>query len=83
MNIRSTIISEINSILVEQGSNPTSSFDEFTVIFDTGLDSLGFAILVTRLEDKLGFEPFSEMTQAFYPRTFGEFVAVYENRPSK
>jgi acyl carrier protein len=48
-----------------------------TVLLDTGLDSLGFAILVTRLEEELGYDPFSLATEAYYPRTFREFVDFY------
>lgn len=48
-----------------------------TVLLGTGLDSLGFAILVTRLEEELGYDPFSLATTAFYPRTLGEFVDFY------
>lgn len=54
-----------------------------TVLLDSGLDSLGFAILVARLEEELGFDPFVEMEDAVYPTTFGEFVAIYENRAKK
>lgn len=48
-----------------------------TVLLDTGLDSLGFAILVTRLEEDLGYDPFSLATEAYYPRTMSEFVGFY------
>lgn len=48
-----------------------------TVLLDTGLDSLGFAILVTRLEEELGYDPFSLATEAFYPQTLREFVDFY------
>lgn len=53
-----------------------------SVLLETGLDSLGFAILVTRLEEELGYDPFTIATEAYYPQTFGEFVRFYgENRP--
>lgn len=48
-----------------------------TVLLDSGLDSLGFAVLVTRLEEELGFDPFSIAAGAYYPRTLGEFVDFY------
>lgn len=48
-----------------------------TVLLETGLDSLGFAILVTRLEEELGYDPFTLATEAFYPRTLREFVEFY------
>lgn len=60
-----------------RASEPPALSDE-SVLLDTGLDSLGFAIVVTRLDDELGFDPFSIADEAFYPQTFGEFVAFYE-----
>ena len=55
-----------------------------TLLLDTGLDSMGFAVLVVELEEELGFDPFSIAEAPFYPRTFGEFVAFYEqNKPSQ
>ena len=44
----------------------------------SGLDSLCFAIIVAQLEDQLGLDPFSELEDAFFPVTFGEFVRLYE-----
>ena len=53
-----------------------------TVLLETGLDSLGFAILVTRLEEELGFDPFSLSQEAYYPSTFTEFLDFYfANQP--
>lgn len=52
---------------------------EDTLLLETGLDSLGFAILVTVLHDELGFDPFTLSDEAVYPTTFGEFVKFYEN----
>ena len=48
------------------------------VLLETGLDSLGFGILVARLEEELGYDPFSDSDEPYYPRTFGEFVDFYE-----
>jgi acyl carrier protein len=49
------------------------------VLLDSGLDSLGFAVLVARLEDTLGVDPFTAAEDAMFPVTFGDFVKVYEN----
>ncbi|MCB1701820.1 MAG: acyl carrier protein [Pseudomonadales bacterium] len=49
-----------------------------TVLLESGLDSLGFAILVARLEEELGRDPFTETDDIVYPRTLGEFIAIYE-----
>lgn len=55
-----------------------SNLDDDVVLLDCGLDSLGFAILVTELEEALGFDPFTTSDDAYYPRTFGELVSFYE-----
>lgn len=49
-----------------------------TVLLQSGLDSLGFAILVARLEEKLGYDPFLLMDEPVYPKTFGDFTDIYE-----
>ena len=43
------------------------------------VDSLGFAVLVARLEDRLGIDPFSAAEEAVFPVTLGDFVKVYEH----
>jgi len=54
------------------------------VLLESGLDSLGFAILVATLEEELEFDPFTMMDEPVYPTTFGEFVAIYEKmNPNK
>ncbi|AYO15868.1 acyl carrier protein [Vibrio owensii] len=50
------------------------------VLLESGLDSLGFAILVALLEEELDFDPFQQMEDAVYPTTFGEFVTIYEKQ---
>jgi aryl carrier-like protein len=49
-----------------------------TVLLESGLDSLGFAILVARLEEELGYDPFVLMDVPVYPRTLSEFVEIYQ-----
>ena len=54
------------------------------VLLQSGLDSLGFAILVATLEDELDYDPFTMIEDAVYPSTFGEFVEIYERfNPNK
>lgn len=79
--------SEIKNIFLRvfirenDGEEPPKVTDDL-VLLETGLDSLGFAILVVELEEELGFDPFTLSDDAFYPQTFGEFVAFYEaNKP--
>lgn len=43
-----------------------------------GLDSLEFAVLVVRLEDVFGFDPFLSGRVEQFPHTVGDLVALYE-----
>lgn len=49
------------------------------VLVDCGLDSLCFAILVAKLEDHLGVDPFTASEDVHFPVTFGDFVRLYDN----
>jgi acyl carrier protein len=48
-------------------------------LLDSGLDSLCFAILVARLEDTLGVDPFTASDDVTFPVTLGDLVQAYEN----
>jgi acyl carrier protein len=52
---------------------------EDLMLADCGLDSLGFAVLVARLEDRLGIDPFSAVEEGVFPVTLGDFVKAYEH----
>ena len=56
----------------------TLSLTDETLLLQSGLDSLGFAILVTQLEEDLGYDPFTESEDIFYPQTYKEFVDFYQ-----
>jgi acyl carrier protein len=49
------------------------------VLLESGFDSLCFAVLVARLEDKLGLDPFTRSDDTTFPLTLGDLVRVYEN----
>jgi acyl carrier protein len=78
MSIREIVLSEIRKIGEEQAARLAPLTDDLR-LRDSGLDSLGLAILVTRLEDELGFDPFTEAGEARYPETLGDLVNFYEN----
>jgi hypothetical protein len=46
---------------------------------DSGLDSLCIAIIVARLDDELGSDPFSSAEEGALPVTIGDFIRIYEN----
>jgi acyl carrier protein len=78
MNIKETILSEIRKVGEEQGRQ-LSPLTEDLRLLDSGLDSLAFAILVARLEDALGLDPFTAADEARYPVTLGDFIHLYDN----
>jgi acyl carrier protein len=78
MSIKLTVISEIEQI-AEQQQKTLAPLTDDAILMNTGLDSLCFAVLVARLEDRLGVDPFSASDDISFPVTLGDFVRVYEN----
>lgn len=72
---------EIARVGAEQGK-ALPPLDGSLPLLDSGLDSLCIAILVARLEDRLGFDPFSGDGPVTFPVTIGDFVAAYEHAPA-
>ena len=79
MDIRSQIVETFNQVGQEQGREVSQLTDNLQLL-ESGLDSLCFAIVITRLEDSLGVDPFLA-ENAIFPVTFGEFVSCYESVP--
>lgn len=77
MSIRLTILDEITTVAAEQGKALAPLTDDL-VLLESGLDSLCFAILVARLEDGLGMDPFTASDDVYFPVTLGDFIAFYE-----
>jgi len=78
MSVKLTILNQIERVAREHGKI-LAPLKEDLVLADCGLDSLGFAVLVARLEDTLGIDPFTAAEDAYFPVTLGEFVKVYEH----
>jgi acyl carrier protein len=78
MSIRLTIIDQMAQVAREQGKTLAPLNDDL-VLLDSGLDSLGVAVLIARLEDRLGIDPFSKCEDIQLPVTIGDFVKAYEN----
>jgi acyl carrier protein len=82
-DIRKIIIESIHSIAKENDLNLAGTLNDNSVQLDSGLDSLGLAILVADLENSLGFDPFVLMDEPAYPNTLGDSVAIYEKFSQK
>jgi len=78
MSLRSEILSQFDQVAREQDKKLPVLTDNLELM-DSGLDSLCLAIIVSRLEDILGIEPFSTSEDVSFPRTVGEFITFYEN----
>ena len=78
MSIRSAVISQIQQIATETKKDLPPLTDDLALL-DSGLDSLTIAIVVTRLEDMLGVDPFTESDDISYPVTVGDLIRFYEN----
>ncbi len=78
LSIRSVIVRELHQVAMEHGRTLVPLTDQLGLL-ESGLDSLGLAVLVTRLADLLGVDPFGSGKSADSPVTFGQFVGMYEN----
>jgi acyl carrier protein len=75
--LRSVIEAKFREVAVDQ-EKALAPLTDGLVLLESGLDSLCFAIIVATLEDDLGYDPFTEAEDVFFPVTFGDFVRFYE-----
>jgi len=78
MSVKPAVIDEIRRLAAENRT-PTPDLTDDLVLLDSGLDSLAIAILVVRLEEIFGFDPFAEPNDMAYPVTLGDFIRFYEH----
>jgi acyl carrier protein len=77
-SVKSKVTTQFEQVAVEQRRKLARLTDDLKLV-DSGLDSLSFALIVARLEDDIGVDPFDD-DNARFPVTFGEFVKLYEAR---
>tara|TARA_B100000925_G_scaffold283671_1_gene257804 strand:- start:153 stop:434 length:282 start_codon:yes stop_codon:yes gene_type:complete len=75
--IEKLILQEINSCLELKDDSLLENIPLKENVFDCGLDSMDFAIIVSELEDKLGYDPFILEESPVYPDTFEDFLNIY------
>jgi acyl carrier protein len=78
MPVKAAVIAAIHQLAAENVKTTPALTDDL-VLLDSGLDSLAIAILVVRLEETLGFDPFTESDDMPYPVTLGDFIRFYEH----
>jgi len=80
MSVRSAVTVQFEQVALEQKRKLARLSDDLRLL-ESGLDSLSFALIVMRLEEALGFDPFDVADEIKFPVTFGDFVRLYENHP--
>jgi acyl carrier protein len=78
MSVRLRIFAAMERIAEEQQVCLPPLNDNLS-LHETGFDSLAFAILVARLEDDFGIDPFAISEDTAFPVTVGDFVRAYQN----
>jgi len=78
MSVRAIVLAQIQQI-AEDSKRSLPPLTDDLVLLDSGLDSLAIAILVARLEETLGFDPFTESEDTAYPVTLGDLIRFYEH----
>jgi acyl carrier protein len=77
MPVRKIVTKHFEQVAVEQKRKLAPLSDKLKLL-DSGLDSLSFALIVARLEEELGYDPFDTTEDIRFPVTFGDFVNLYD-----
>ena len=77
MTVQAMIFEQFEQVARDQEKTIAPLSDDL-VLLESGLDSLCFAIVVAKLEDELGVDPFTASEDVYFPVTLGEFVKFYE-----
>lgn len=75
--VRVAILDEFNAVARLQHKTLAPITDDLTLL-NSGFDSMCFAILVTRLEDRLGIDPVKIFEEVDFPQTVGDFISIYK-----
>jgi hypothetical protein len=78
MSARSTVLAQFVQVAEEQDKKLAPLRDDLPLL-ESGLDSLCFAIIVARLEDITGKDPFAVEEDMDFPQTLGDFIRLYDD----
>ena len=76
MSARSTVLAQFIQVAKEQEKKLAPLRDDLPLM-ESGLDSLCVAIIVARLEDITGVDPFAAEDEMDFPVTVGDFIRLY------
>ena len=78
MSLKSEIIGQLSQVAEEHNKTLAPISDDLPLLH-SGLDSLCLAVVVARLEDVFGVDPFLADDESGFPVTLGDFIRFYEN----
>lgn len=78
MSVKDQVFAQFRQVAEEQNKSLAPLADDLPLL-ESGLDSLCFAVIVARLEDLIGLDPFSIASDEPFPVTLGDFIRSYEN----
>jgi acyl carrier protein len=78
MSVKTEVINQFKQV-AEEHNKTLAPLDDNLALLESGLDSLCLAVIVARLEDVLGVDPFTANDDAPFPVTLNDFVRSYEN----
>lgn len=81
MEIEGRIREIFNSVFDERGIDRADLTEQSVLDSSLGLVSMDFAIIVVKLEEEFGFDPFAEGIPDGL-RTYGDLVKLYTNEQS-
>ena len=82
MSTRAVVEAQFQQVAAEQKRKLARLSDNLKLL-ESGLDSLSFALIVARLEDELGFDPFDTVDEVRFPVTFGDFARLVRETSTK
>jgi acyl carrier protein len=82
MSVQSSVKQQFTNVAKQQNITLAPLSDDLGLL-DSGLDSLCLAVVVARLEDELGVDPFASTEESKLPVTVGDFVHLYEDAVNK
>ncbi|HAI11921.1 MAG TPA: hypothetical protein DCM28_09470 [Phycisphaerales bacterium] len=81
MEIEERIREVFNSVFDDRGIPRVDMNDQSVLDSSLGLESMDFAIIVVKLEEEFGFDPFAEGIPDGV-RTYGDLVKLYTQQQS-
>jgi acyl carrier protein len=77
MSIRDEILLTFKRVAESQSRRLAPMTDDLRLT-ECGLDSVGFMLIVTTLEETVKIDPFDSAEDVNFPVTLREFIALYE-----